>query len=270
MILNIINILISMVIAILIPVLNGCSPIEYLWIPVIYLASYLALNLLFWIIAILFSFTSSAKKEYLKPNKFYGRLLNFILEMICLTFRIKIEITGLEKLNNDKFLLVCNHRSNFDDMVLSSVIKRPELSFISKPQNFDIPFAGRYMRRCAYLPIDTKDPRKAMKAINDAVTLIKEYDSSIGVFPEGRRCKGPDVEKFSDGCFMIAKKADCQIVVATVQGTEKVKNRFPKKTTVKLDFLAVISREDVKNMRNAELSAYAKGLMHNNIMKEEI
>lgn len=234
------------------------------WLPIaVLVGSYLALSLLFWGALVLFSFTMSKRKVYTDvPGGFYGRLFNLIFDCICSYARIRIKVSGLENVPKGPFMLVCDHRSKFDNMVLSAVLKRPELIFISKPENFDIPICGRYMNRCSYLPIDHYDTRSAMRTINSSAELIKTRGASVGIFPEGRRNPPDRLGDFSEGCFLMAKKAECPILVCTLSGTEKVHKRFPfRSTKVELHILAVIPYSEITEKRTGDISLQVRDII---------
>ena len=101
-----------------------------------------------------------------------------------------------------------------------------------------------------------------MKTILDAVDLIKRDEVSIVVYPEGTRSKKFKLLKFHAGVFKIAQKANVPIVVATIQGGELVKDRYPfRRTHVYIDVLDVFDREKVKSHTTDELSNEARQLM---------
>ncbi len=255
-----------------------CTPLWYdyngfsdIWLPIVTLiGSYLSLSLLFWAAIVLFSFTLSKKKTYFDTlGGFYGRLFNLIFDCICSYARIKITVKGKEFVPNEPFMLVCNHRSKFDSMVISAVLKMSELVFISKPENFKIPICGNYMNRCSYLPIDHKNTRAAMRTINTSVQLIKTKNASVGIFPEGRRNPPNALGAFSEGCFLMAKKAECPIVVCTVSGTDLVHKRFPlRPTKVKLNFIKTIPFSSIKDTRTSEISKQVHDMMNNDLFGE--
>lgn len=230
-----------------------------------FLAVYLALTLITWLFIIGVALTARKEPRNGKLSYFHGAVMNLGLTAIASYARIRVKVKGKDKLPLSPYLLVCNHRSNFDNFILSAVIKNPYLVFISKPENFKIPFVGRMMRRCGYLGIDRENPRAALKTINKAADMIKEMNAYVGVFPEGTRGSGEGVAGFSEGCFLVAKKAGCPIVIAVLDGTEKIHKRFPFTTTVKLEFLEVISPEDVRDKRSGELSDIAHTLIEDRL-----
>ena len=232
---------------------------------VAFFAVYLSVTLVLWLFIIAVAVIGRAK-EGDRVSSFYGFVMNTALASICSHVGIRIRVKGKEKIPICPYLLVCNHRSNFDNMVLSAALTDSRLVFISKPENFKIPFAGAMMRKCNYLSIDRENPRNAIKTVNKAADMLKNTNARIGVFPEGTRGNAPGVAEFSEGCFLVAKKAHCPIVVATVSGTERVRKRFPLPTTVYVDILGVISSETVEECRSGELSASAHEIMASNLL----
>lgn len=226
-----------------------------------FVALYIALTLITWLFIIFVAFIARKAPKNGKVSAFHGFLINCALATITTYSRIKIKVKGKEKLPLDPCLIVANHRSNFDNFIISTVIKNPQLVFISKPENFKIPIVGRMIRRCGYIPIDRENPKEALRAINRSAELIREAGASVGVFPEGTRGSGEGVAEFSEGCFLIAKKAGCPVVVAVLHGTEKIHKRFPFTTTVTLEFIEVIDPDEVKAKRSGELSEIAHTLI---------
>ena len=227
---------------------------------VAFLCNIIAVNLLIWIFVIITALCASINPKNKRLSRFYGTVLNFALTEICSLARIKVKTSGTENIPDVPYLLVANHRSNFDNFIISAVLNDPFLVFISKPSNFKIPFVGRIIKRCGYLAIDRENPRNALKTIHASAELVKNDGASVGVFPEGTRGHGESMAEFSEGCFLVAKKAACPIVVICLRGTDKVKNRFPFRTTVYLDVVGVITADEVKEKRSGELSgdAYAQ------------
>lgn len=103
-------------------------------------------------------------------------------------------------------MFVGNHRSNFDPIIEWLVLKPWDIAFISKGENFKIPFFGRIIRKCCFMPIDRENPRKALRTINKASDLLQSGEVSIGVYPEGTRSKTGELLPFHDGVFHIAKR----------------------------------------------------------------
>ena len=214
----------------------------------------LALNLLLWGILWILSLFVNKKKVYEKPSKFYIGMLNFGYAYICEGARLKIKTSGLEKLPDEPFLLVSNHLSQLDNMVQCLALKPRNLAYITKQSLFKIPIVGRTITRCCYMPID----RKSLKAGKGAVELAEDYIKrgalSVGVFPEGTRGDGKTLGKFHAGCFKVALKTGCPIVVAAIRGTKQAHERTPwLSTEVNFDIIDVLSPEGRKSVELSEL-----------------
>lgn len=210
----------------------------------------------------LFTLTLFVKnKDYVKTNKFYRAVFIFHCRLAKFLSRIKITVSGREKLDgiNGRFLLVGNHVSNYDPFMTLIGLKMKDIVFISKPENFKVPFFGKIARRCCYFAIDRKDPKKAMTAINHAAELLKSGETNVGVYPEGTRSKSGELLPFHDGVFKIAKKADVPVVIVSIRGTENVHKNFPfKRTKVAVTVLEVIDQETVRNLSTHELAAITR------------
>ena len=212
------------------------------------------------------------KKEYDKNRKFYRKLLHTYTWLVLKLLRVKIDVTGIEKIpQNTRFVLVGNHRSNFDPIITWLVFKRYDLAFISKESNFKIPVFGRIIRKCCYMAIDRENPRNAIKTINRASNLIKSNEVSVAVYPEGTRNKeGNGLLPFHNSVFKIAQKANVPIVIVGVSGTESIHKRTPwKRTHVQLQVLDVINAENVMAMKTNEIGEIVKNtLLASDLIKE--
>ena len=236
------------------------------------LLSILAVCLLYIIFLGICTMLVNPKKEYEHYSTFYHIVLKSVAFLMVHLLRIKVHVTGLEKIPADaKPLFVCNHRSNFDPIVTWHILNKWKLAFVSKPSNFKIPFLGRIVRKVCFLPIDRENPRNAIVTINKAAALIRNNEASVGIYPEGTRSKQCVLLPFHNGVFKIAQKADAPIVVMTVVGTEKIHKRTPfRRTHVYLDILDVISAENAKANKTEVIGTTVRELMENNIEKRDV
>ncbi len=235
-----------------------------LWIVVAVVGGYL----LIWLVTPYFI---NPKKEYDKNSKFYRWLLNSSTGIAMKIMRIRIITTGFEKIPEDsRFLLVCNHRSNYDPIVSWYAFRKYTPAYISKPENFDVPIYGRMIRKCCFMSIDRQNPRNSMTTIIRAIKLINSNEVSVAVYPEGTRSKKLRLLKFHNGVFKIAQKAGVPIVIATIQGTEKVYKNYPwKHSDIHIDILDVVPAEVAKEQKTETTAEYARNLMLHYLPYEE-
>ncbi len=210
------------------------------------------------------------KKQYDNYNKYYRFLLYSATAIGMWLLRIKFVVTGEEKLPQRRFLLICNHRSNYDPLVTWHCFRKYQLTFISKPENFKVPIFGRLVHRCGFLPIDRVNPRNAAKTLITAVNRIKSDTCSIMVYPEGTRSKGTKLLDFHAGVLKIAQKAKVPLVIMTVAGTEQIYKRTPwRKTVVYQDILEVIPYEELAGKHTTDIGAYAHERMEQHLRKRD-
>ena len=79
----------------------------------------------------------------------------------------------------------------------------------------------------------------------------------MGVFPEGTRTINKDytLGEFKPGCFNLAKKTKCKIVLSCTRYTDLVnKGLLFKRHKVFYDIISIIDYEEYKDMNTIELS----------------
>lgn len=198
-------------------------------------------------------------KEYHKVSPYYVFLSRMTDVIVIWFMRVRIRVHQQAEWPSEPFLLVSNHASGFDPVVTWYVLRKRQIAFLSKKENFHAPVYGRILMRCGFLPIDRTDPRKAIASIQRAAEMMKSEGLSYCVYPEGTRNYGRELLSFHDGVFRIAQKAEAPIVVMTIKGSETIADKFPwHRSTVDVFVSAVIPREDVLRMRTRDLSEMAR------------
>ncbi len=225
-----------------------------------------AVIIFYCLLLIISSYLINPEKEYNKNSKYYRFLLNSATACSLKLIRIKVKINGIENLPTDgRFLLVCNHISKFDPIISWYILRKYDIAFISKPENFKVPFFGRIIQKCCFMPIDRENPRNAVKTINRAVSLIEKYEVSVGVYPEGTRSKDGVLLPFHNSVFKIAQKANVPIIVMTIIGTEKIHKNYPlHRSVVEMDFVNVLPACKIKSLRTAEIGDTVRKTMIEN------
>lgn len=213
----------------------------------------------------------SPKRYYEKDSKFYRFLIDLAASVACWGARLRLHITGKELLPTDrKILYVGNHVSNYDPIITWHAFPNAKLSFISKASNFKLPWFGRFIRRCCFMDIDRENPRNAIVTINRAAELLKNQEVSVGVYPEGTRSKSTELLPFHNGVFKIAQKANVDIAVVSLTGTEKIHKNFPWcRTDIYVDVLEVIPASEIKGVKTEIIGSRVETLLRENKRKRE-
>ncbi len=229
-----------------------------LWLaPLVYFGFCLSLFLL----AVVFLWAVCKVVDLDKPqeqdSKFYRRVMYLYIEALMSLVLVRLKTSGLEQTpKKGRFLLVCNHLFLADPGILLHCFKKSQVAFLTKKENYKLPFVGKIMHKVLCQPIDRDNDRQALKTILKCIQLVKEDKVSVGVFPEGYTSKDGKLHPFRPGVFKIAQKTQIPIVVCTIQGTREI---FPnlkrlKTTPVELHLVTVLQPEDYAGKSTVEIS----------------
>ena len=186
-------------------------------------------------------------------------MVAFTMGCICRVLGVQIQVSGLEKLPRGRFLLVANHRSNLDPIVLGWALRKYGVVFVMKQEMVKWPLVGPLVFRGGYIPLDRDNNRAALKAILRAVDVLKKDWCSVGIFPEGTRNKGQGLLEFRNGAFKIAQKSQVPVVVVKLTGTNPL--RLPRSTRVQVEVLETLDREYVAGHDTAQIGERVREIL---------
>ena len=228
----------------------------------------LAVFLLENILYILWAFsTSLLVKDTDKPIEKEIPVCRFaavsVFSLVISYLGLKVTVHGMEKLPKEgRFLLVCNHRSGFDPVVLMNRLYKYQLSCIAKPSVMDLPCIGKVAYGIGCLSIDRENDRNALKTILTAANYLKQDVCNICIFPEGTRSRSGEMLPFQAGSFKIAQRANAPVAVVSIRGTEQIMKNVPlRRTEVVVDIIELIDAERVKASNTQELAEYSQRLI---------
>lgn len=113
------------------------------------------------------------------------------------------------------YMIVANHTSHFDIFLLYSMLPNHRFLFMGKSEILSYPLVKTFFKRLN-IPVYRNDRLKAAKAFIQAKQAIAE-GWSIVIFPEGGIPDDdrPEMIRFKDGAFKLAKSAKVPIVPIT-------------------------------------------------------
>ncbi len=132
--------------------------------------------------------------------------------------RISARVSGLEHVPSGGLVLVSNHQSLLDTLVLGSYLPG-DYKWAVKSSLFRIPFLGWHLHRAGHLEIDRGGDRKAMVATLDRFVEVLRRGKPLVVFPEGTRSPDGQVHAFKKGVFHSAVRAGVPVVPVALHGT---------------------------------------------------
>jgi len=163
------------------------------------------------------------------------------------TAGVKVRASGLENIqgNNSGYVLIANHESNFDILILISTLPFSP-AFIAKAELMRFPFIRSWMKAMECLSIDRGNPREARRKI--AGRINKKGMNEIVLFPEGTRNRGRGMRKFKTGSLKLIFHNKNEILPVTINGTYKAYEEINRirPAEVKLKFHPVIKTSEYK------------------------
>ncbi len=137
--------------------------------------------------------------------EFLMRFLSWLL--VRSLYRLRLH--GIEKHVPDEgpALLVCNHVSYMDALILSASIPRP-VRFVMYYKIFNIPVMSWIFRTAKAIPIaGARENPELMQRAFDEIDAALADGQIVGIFPEGALTKDGEIAKFKSGVERILERA---------------------------------------------------------------
>ncbi len=244
---------------------GGFAGLHWLWLlPVGFVGSLIGLVVLVFLVLWISCAFVNVEKPQKKDNPFYRGLVGFVANLVVWILRMRVDTKGLEQLpQKGRFLLVCNHLSLLDPVLLLAYFRKSQLAFISKRENNSMFLVGKVMHKLMCQLINRENDREALKTIITCIRLIQEDKVSVGVFPEGYIHGDGLLHPFRSGVFKIAQKTKVPIVVCTVQNTPMVQKNMGKlkPTNIHLHIVGVMQPEAYENLTTVDIADRVHGMM---------
>ena len=131
----------------------------------------------------------------------------------------RLDVAGREKIDmKTPYVYASNHLSAGDIAVLFTLYL--PFKFVSKHQNFWVPFIGWNMYLNKYVKLRRGDPASVRDMIKQCRVWLKR-GVSIMMFPEGTRSTTGIMGSFKLGAFKLAKEAGVAVVPVVLDGTRE-------------------------------------------------
>jgi 1-acyl-sn-glycerol-3-phosphate acyltransferase len=128
-----------------------------------------------------------------------------------------VTVTGREKIRPGvAYVMVSNHLSLLDILVLFRLFSH--FKWVSKIENFRVPFIGWNMTLNGYVKLRRGDKQSVIRMMNACERTVAE-GNSIMMFPEGTRSPSGRMRAFKTGAFELALRTRSPILPIVLQGT---------------------------------------------------
>ena len=149
------------------------------------------------------------------------RLARFWANSILWVSRVKVTVSGAEKLDPDRsYIYMPNHQSNADIPLLLGRLP-VQFRWLAKAELFKIPIFGRAMRGVGYISIDRSNRKSAFESLARAARTIRN-GTSVLIFPEGTRSRDGHIQPFKKGGFVLSVDSGVPIVPIIIRGTRDI------------------------------------------------
>ena len=161
-------------------------------------------------------------------------------------------ISGVFRLKRPKtggVLLVSNHQSNLDPIVLAVQLQR-KVSFFAKVELFENRYFGWLIRELNAFPV--RRGEGDIGAVREAIHRLKE-GRVLTLFPEGTRSRTGEIGTIQAGIAMIVRRAGVPVVPAVIDGSYLAwpKSRsLPRRHPIRVMYGRPLATE---NLRPAEI-----------------
>lgn len=117
------------------------------------------------------------------------------------------------------YILVANHSSNLDPMVLVTVLDQIGLAFVAKAETLRRPLAGRLLEAVGWIGVE-RESMAALKKLREEVEARRQagWVPDLAIFPEGTRSVDGKLGKFQIGPFLLAAQLGLPILPAIIRG----------------------------------------------------
>lgn len=160
---------------------------------------------------------------------------------------IRVRLLGSERLPAGPCVVVANHASYLDGIVMKAMLPA-RFSFVIKKEVNRIPMAGLLLRRIGSEFVDRfnrhaggVDARRILKAADAGQALV--------FFPEGTFLSEPGIGKFHTGAFAIAARTARPVVPVCIRGTRHIlpSTRYlPRPGKIEVEVLPPIPMESAQ------------------------
>ncbi|SFL30153.1 MFS transporter [Lysobacter sp. cf310] len=147
--------------------------------------------------------------------EFLMRFMSWVL--VRALYRLRVQ--GVERIPDEgAALVVCNHVSYMDALILSASIPRP-VRFVMYYKIFNIPVMSWIFRTAKAIPIaGARENPEIMRRAFEEIEAALADGQIVGIFPEGALTKDGEIAKFKSGVEHILEKQPVPVIPMALRG----------------------------------------------------
>lgn len=133
---------------------------------------------------------------------------------------VRLAVEGEQNLPEEAHVLVCNHASYLDAIVLTALLP-PRYAFVAKRELSEHWLTGKPMRNLGTQFVERVDTARSIEDTRALSTCLAAGESLV-FFPEGTFGLAPELLPLRMGAFVLAAQADVPLVPAVLDGTRRL------------------------------------------------
>lgn len=150
----------------------------------------------------------------------YSLLPEFLLRFfawILVSLFYRIRMSGAENIPHEgPAVIVCNHVSFMDPIILSGCIRRP-MRFVMYYRIFEIPFLKFFFRNMKAIPIaSAREDKQVMDAAFESVDAELAAGNIVCIFPEGAITSDGEIQRFRPGIEKIIDRRAVPVIPVAI------------------------------------------------------
>jgi len=172
---------------------------------------------------------------------------------------VNVEVTGLANIPSGSSVVVANHASYLDGVLLQAYLP-PRFSYVIKGEMKNAPVIGFLLRRIGSKFVERFDNSGSARDARNLLKAAKEGES-LAFFPEGTFIAEPGLGKFRRGAFAAAISADVPLVPVVISGSRHIlrgETMLPRHGHLRIDILEPIQPSDPAFESHQSLSQVAR------------
>ena len=151
------------------------------------------------------------------------------------------DIAGLENVPKRQCIVVANHCSYLDGILLTALLPA-RFNFIIKREMATVPIAGFLLRRLGSEFVERFESQGTARDSRRILQLV-DRGQSLTFFPEGTFNEDPGLLRFHTGAFRAAQRANLPIVPVVIRGTRQMlpaDRWLPRYHRLSVQFMAAV------------------------------
>ncbi len=145
-------------------------------------------------------------------------------------------VVGIDRVpQKGSFIVVANHSSYLDGLVLVGVLPRP-VAFVAKGELRENFFARIFLTRLGCLFVERFDRARGAEDARRLTGRLRE-GGSLAIFPEGTLHRMPGLLPFHLGAFLAAVETGVPVLPVTLRGTRSIlrdRSLFPRRGRIRV------------------------------------